>query len=134
MKQLFLVGISLLVVATCASPPDAAAQTASTTNTTNYYDGQYSGNFVLITHPSGDTSQCPNVKVAPALTVRNGTAKFNISDIVFQGIVTPEGELLMHADTGQTFVGQFDPYGGLKGRVTGKCFYDASWEKYTKRP
>lgn len=134
MKQLFLVGISLLMVATYASPPNAAAQEASATNTTNYYDGRYVGNFVTITHPTGNTSECPVFNVAPALTIKNGTAQFSASNIMFHGYVTPQGELIMHSDQGQTFVGQFDPYFVLKGRVTGKCFYDATWEKYRKHP
>jgi hypothetical protein len=129
MKLTPLAGISMLALATVAAPPNALAQGAAATN---YWDGQYSGNFVTITHPSGNTEQCATINVAPALTIKNGTAKFSISNIIFQGIVTTDGELIMHSNQGQTFVGQFDPYFVLKGRVTGKCFYDATWEKYKK--
>jgi hypothetical protein len=135
MKQVLLVGMSLLAISVFASPPEALAQQGSQTNTTTYYDGQYAGDLTAITPPAGgNIADCPNVKVAPALTIRDGLAKFSVSDIIFQGYVTTDGFLYMRAPTGQTFVGQFDPYYGLRGRVTGKCFYDASWTKYTKRP
>ena len=136
MRATFSVGASLLAIATWASPPGALAQQqGSAANTTNYYDGQYVGNLTTITPPAGgNISECPNVRVAPALTIRNGAAKFSVSDIVFQGYVTGDGFLYMRAPTGQTFVGQFDPYFRLAGRVTGKCFYDSTWEKYKKNP
>ena len=118
-----------------AAAPYATAQQGSATNTTNYYDGQYAGNLTVITPPAGgNVSECPNVRVAPALTIKNGSAKFSVSDIILQGYVTTDGFLYMRAPSGQTFVGQFDPYFRLAGRVTGKCFYDATWEKYQKRP
>jgi hypothetical protein len=134
MKQLFLAGISLLAVATFALPPNAAAQEPSATNTTNYYDGRYAGGFITVMHPTGDTSECSVFNVAPALTVKNGSAQFSASNIMFHGYVSPQGELIMVSDHGQTFVGQFDPYFVLEGVVTGKCIYHATWEKYTKRP
>jgi hypothetical protein len=135
MKRALLAGISLLAVVVCAALPSAFAQQGSATSTTNYFDGQYSGDLTVITPPAGGSvSECPNVKVAPSLTIKNGLAKFSVSDIIFQGYVTTDGFLYMRAPSGQTFVGQFDPYGGLKGRVTGKCFYDATWQKFTKRP
>ena len=134
MKHALMAGISLLAVATFALPPNALAQ-GTAANTTNYYDGQYAGNLTVITPPPGvNVSECPNVKVAPALTIKNGSAKFSVSDINFSGYVTTDGFLYMRAPTGQTFVGQFDPYFRLAGRVTGKCFYDATWEKYKKSP
>ena len=135
MKRGLLAGFSLLTAVIWAALPNALAQQGSATNTTNYFDGQYAGNLTVITPPAGgDISQCPNVRVAPSLIIKNGLAKFSVSDIIFQGYVTTDGFLYMRAPSGQTFVGQFDPYYGLKGRVTGKCFYDATWEKYTKRP
>jgi hypothetical protein len=130
-----LLSAAILAVVVVSAPPHATAQQGSAANTTNYYDGQYAGNLTVITPPAGgNVSDCPNVKVAPALTIKNGTAKFSISDIVLQGYVTTDGFLFMRAPTGQTFVGQFDPYFRLAGRVTGKCFYDATWEKYKKSP
>jgi hypothetical protein len=135
MKRAVLLSAVGLAVVILASPPRATAQQGSETNTTNYYDGRYAGNLTTITPPAGgNIAECPNVKVAPALTISNGQAKFAVSDITFQGYVTTDGFLYMRAPTGQTFVGQFDPYYRLAGRVTGKCFYDATWEKYKKNP
>ncbi len=134
MKQLFLVGISLLVVATCASPPNAAAQEASATNTTNYYDGKYVGNFVTITHPTGNTSECPVFNVAPALTIKNGTAQFSASNIMFHGYVTPQGELIMHSDTGPNLCRTIRSLLCTQRSGNREMFYDASWEKYKKQP
>ena len=130
-----LLSASVLAVVMFVRPPHATAQQGSAANTTNYYDGRYAGNLTVITPPAGgNVSECPNVRVAPALTIKNGSAKFSVSDIILQGYVTTDGFLYMRAPSGQTFVGQFDPYFRLSGRVTGKCFYDATWEKYTKRP
>jgi hypothetical protein len=74
-------------------------------------------------------AQCPNYRVAPALIIRNGAARFAALDLDFQGYVTPQGELRMQAPTGQTFAGQIDPYYVLKGRVSGNCVYDATWQR-----
>ena len=132
MKHLFLVVISLIATLTCALPPGAVAQQGSPPTT--MYDGAYVGSFVQITNPGGTTAQCPKYNVAPALTIRNGTARFAALDLTFQGSVTPQGQLSMRSEGGQTFEGQFYPNDVLKGRVTGRCVYDATWEKYKKRP
>ena len=142
MKHLTLLGISLLAVAACAPqppPPPAApaplAQPAayppgSPPNTTTAFDGTYDGSFVQQISAGSSGAQCPNYRVAPALTIRNGAARFAALNLDFQGYVTPQGELRMQAPTGQTFVGQFDPYLKLTGRVTGNCVYDATWQKH----
>src|SRR5215475_13545620 len=141
MKQLALLGISLLAVSACAPqpPPPAApaplAQPAaypagSPASTTTAFDGTYDGSFVQQISAGSSNAQCPNYRVAPALTIRNGAARFAALNLDFQGYVTPQGELRMQAPTGQTFVGQFDPYIVLTGRVTGNCVYDATWKKH----
>jgi hypothetical protein len=142
MRQSFLLGISLLAVSACAPqpppPPPAAAVPAaqqvgypagSPTRATTFYDGTYDGSFAQNMSAGATRAQCPNYRVAPALTIRNGVARFAALDLDFQGYVTPQGELRMQAPTGQTFVGQFDPYFVLTGRVTGNCVYDATWKK-----
>jgi hypothetical protein len=136
MKQLFLVGISLLAVAACApepSPPPAAALAPAAAGSpaivTTAFDGTYDGSFVQNISVGTTGAQCPNYRVAPALTIRNGVARFAALDLTFQGSVTPQGALSMQASTGQTFVGQIDPYYVLKGRVTGNCVYDATWQR-----
>ena len=139
MKQSFLLGISLLAVSACAPQPPSPVTTAapaaqpvgyaagSPANTTTFYDGTYDGSFAQ--NVSAPGSQCPNYRVAPVLTINNGVARFAALDLNFQGYVTPQGELRMQAPTGQTFVGQIDPYYVLKGRVTGNCVYDATWQR-----
>jgi hypothetical protein len=134
MRQSFLLGISLLAVSACtpqepppptmAAPPSNAA--ASPSNTT-FFDGTYNGSFAQNISAAG--SQCPNYTVAPPLTISNGVARFAALDLEFQGYVTPQGELRMQAPTGQTFEGQIDPYYVLRGRVTGNCVYDATWQR-----
>lgn len=143
MKRLFLLGISLLGVSACApqpSPPPAAmaapaAQQAagSPTNTTTAFDGTYDGSFVQQISAVTPNAQCPNLRVAPALTIRNGIARFAALNLTFQGYVTPQGRLVMQSEGGQTFEGQFDPYFVLTGRVTGNCAYDAKWQKHAER-
>jgi hypothetical protein len=136
MKQLFLLGISLIAVSACtpqpsppatAPPPTAAAAPGSPTATTTFYDGVYIGSFTQNQSASG--SGCPNFPVAPALTIHNGVAQFAALDLTYQGYVTPQGDVNMQTPAGQTFVGHIDPYGKLIGRTTGRCVYDASWQR-----
>jgi len=141
MKQLFLLGVSLLAISACAPqppPPPAVAAPAAQpvgypagppANTTTFYDGTYNGSFAQNMSAGATAAQCPNYRVAPALTIRNGDARFAALDLDFQGYVTPQGELRMQAPTGQTFVGQIDAYYALRGRVTGNCVYDATWQR-----
>jgi len=136
MKQLFLMGISLLALAACAPqqpPPPAATMpppsyaAGSPPATTTFYDGTYVGSFTQNLSASG--SQCPNFPVAPALAIRNGTARFAALDLEYQGYVTPQGDVTMQTPAGQTFVGHIDPYYKLTGQTTGRCVYDATWQR-----
>jgi hypothetical protein len=102
---------------------------ASPSSTTTFYDGTYVGSFVQQVAAGSPNAQCPNYRVAPSLTIRNGIARFAALDLEFQGYVTPQGELRAQAPTGQTFVGQIDPYYVLTGRITGNCIYDATWKR-----
>jgi hypothetical protein len=132
MKQLFLIGISVLAVAVCAVPPASAENPAgSPTNTTTIYDGTFSGTSIR-TIPGPTNEPCPNIPVAPALTIHNGLASFNALNLTFQGYVTTDGKLSMQAESGQTFQGQFYGTGqtlSLMGRIIGRCIYDATWGK-----
>jgi hypothetical protein len=138
MRGSFLLGVCILAVAACApqeTPPPAApppaAPAAAAPTTTTYYDGTYTGSFVEGTGgPPGAT--CPNIKVAPALTIHDGVARFAALDLTFEGDVTPQGELRMLSQGGETFEGLIDPYFVLKGRVTGNCIYDATWHRLPK--
>jgi hypothetical protein len=134
MRQSFLLGISLLAVSACAPqepPPSVAAApsdaAASPSNATTFFDGTYNGSFAQ--NVSAPGSQCPNYPVAPVLTINNGVARFAALNLDFQGYVTAQGQLNMQAATGQTFQGQIDPYYVLRGRVTGNCVYDATWQR-----
>jgi hypothetical protein len=128
MRHSLLLGISLIAVSACAPQPapEQANPPAGPPATTTYYDGTYVGQFVQTT-PGPTGAPCPNIPVAPALTIRNGVANFAALDLTFQGYVTPQGALSMRSEGGQTFEGQFDPYYVLRGRVIGKCVYDATW-------
>ena len=135
MKQLFLLGISLVAVSACAPQPSPPPTTAtppgyaagSPSNATTFYDGTYVGSFVQNISASG--SQCPNFPVAPALTIRNGVARFAALDLEYQGYVTPQGDVSMQTPAGHTFMGHIDPYYVLKGQTTGRCVYNATWQR-----
>jgi len=136
MTRLLLAGISLFAISACvpepAPPPPAAVAApgyaaAPPGSATTYFDGVYNGSFVQ--NVSAPGSQCPNYTVAPVLTIYNGVARFAALDLNFQGDVTAQGQVNMQAPTGQTFQGQIDPYYVLRGRVTGNCVYDATWQR-----
>jgi hypothetical protein len=135
MKRFLLLGVSGLAVAACAPqqppPPTAAAApsyaAASPSGTTTFYDGTYNGSFTQNLSASG--SGCPNFPVAPALTIHNGVAQFAALDITYQGNVTPQGDVTMQSPAGQTLTGHIDPYYVLRGQTTGRCVYDASWQR-----
>ena len=131
MKRLTLLEISLIAISACTPqppPPTAVAPPGQQpASATTFYDGTYEGSFAQ--NVSAPGSQCPNYRVAPVLTINNGAARFAALDLNFQGYVTSQGELRMQARTGQTFVGQIDPYYVLRGRVSGNCVYDATWQR-----
>ena len=131
MKRLTLLEISLIAISACTPqppPPTAVAPPGQQpASATTFYDGTYEGSFAQ--NVSAPGSQCPNYRVAPVLTINNGAARFAALDLNFQGYVTSQGELRMQGPTGQTFVGQIDPYYVLRGRVSGNCVYDATWQR-----
>src|SRR5262249_10906301 len=132
MKKLFVTGISVLAVAVCAVPPASAENPAgSSTNTTTIFDGAWSGTSIR-TSPGPTNEPCPVIPVAPALHIQGGLAQFRALNLDFQGYITPDGILAMRAESGQTFQGQFYGTGqtrSLRGRIIGKCIYDATWGK-----
>jgi hypothetical protein len=149
MKPLFLLSVPLLVVSACAlqpaSPPIAAAtpvQLASTqgpvssANTTNAYDGTYTG--VSVQNMSGTSalaesgdglSTCVNYGVPPALTISNGLAQFQAHNVTFQGYVTPQGGLTMWTGLGHKLEGHIDNQYALSGRLVEHCTYNLSWQR-----
>jgi hypothetical protein len=132
MNRFFVLCVSGVALAACAGPevpppPPPPVAAAPPGTPTTFFDGTYYGSFAQ--NVSAPGSQCPNLTVAPALTINNGLARFAALDLNFQGYVTQQGELRMQAATGQTFVGHIDPYYGLRGQVTGNCVYNAIWQR-----
>jgi hypothetical protein len=147
MKRFLLLGISILAVSACApqAPPPSAAPASvaqpggspagSPTNTTTIFDGIYTAG--VIHNASASTgkslSECPNLVVAPAVTIRKGLGQLQVNNgrasSTFQGYVSPDGTLAMQSEIGQTFQGQIDPNYVLTGRTVGNCVYDAAWKR-----
>jgi len=134
MKQLLLLGISLLAVSACVPqspppPPAPAAQPVGTapgspTNTTAAFDGSYDRAVVTARTPAG----CPDLSLPPYLVIQNGRAALQGYNLTFQGYVNPQGALAMTSGFGQTFQGQIDPQFNIRARVTGpNCAYDMTW-------
>ena len=130
MQRFFMLCVLVLTIAACAPqqpPPPTMAATEGQLQTTIYYDGTYIGSFTENMSASG--SNCPDLPVAPALTIHNGVARFAALDLAYQGYVTPQGDVRMQTPSGQTFVGQIDPYYVLRGQTTGACVYNAIWQR-----
>jgi hypothetical protein len=135
MKQLVLLGVSLLAVSACAPqappPPPAMAQptaasVGSPTNTTAAFDGSYDRAVVTARNPAG----CPDLSLPPYLVIQNGLATLQGYNLTFQGYVNPQGALAMTSGFGQTFQGQIDSQFGMRARVTGpNCVYDMTWNR-----
>ena len=145
MKQFLFLGISILAVSACAPeappPPPAAPASAaqpgpgSPTNTTTIFDGTYTTGAVQNASASAgkSLSECPNLHVAPPVTIRNGLAQLPVNNgrvnSTFQGYVSPDGTLAMQSEIGQAFQGQIDSNYVLRGRTVGNCVYDAAWKR-----
>jgi hypothetical protein len=135
MKEVALLGISLLAVSACAPqappPPPAApasvsAPAGSPTNTTAAFDGSYDRSVVTAKTPAG----CPDLSLPPYLVIQNGLATLQGYNLTFQGYVNPQGALTMTSGFGQTFQGQIDPQFNIRARVTGRnCAYDMTWSR-----
>jgi hypothetical protein len=130
MRLSFLLSVPVLAIAACTPqqpPPPTMAATEGQPQTTTFYDGTYIGSFTQ--NLSASSPQCPNFPVAPALTIRNGVARFAALDLTYQGYVTPQGDVNMQTADGRTFVGHIDPYYVLRGQTTGACVYNATWQR-----
>ena len=148
MKHSVLVGLSVLPLATCTPQPSqpngagtqpiipAAYAAGSPGNTTNGFDGTYTGGTIQNIRQGKELNAaggnalvyCPNNGTAPPVTVHNGLAQFQALNLyTFQGYVTPQGHLKMDSGKGQTIEGQIDDQGVLRARGLGACVYDATW-------
>jgi hypothetical protein len=131
-KGHLLAGMALFAVVACAqqpsTPPTTGAAPAliaasyaagSAANTTTSFDATY-------TPGPESSSNCANYK-ASTMVISNGLAQFDLSNMRFQGYVTPQGSLAMRTAAGQSFAGQVNSQGVITGRVVGPCAYDGSW-------
>ena len=133
MKQLFLLGISLLAISACApqpAPPPAVAAApyavGSAANTTTAFDGNYGTVIVRQVSPGCGDPRFSNV----GLTISNGLAQAQGLNLTFQGYVTPQGALTMQSQLGQTFQGQISPNFVVTGRAQGpNCIWDVTWNR-----
>lgn len=154
MKRALLFGCVLVLAAVCAprpSPQAAEPATASPTikpapyawgspnNTTSAFDGTYVGVSLQNLSPAGSTLSltgtsapvpCPNYDVPP-LTISHGLAQFGVPELglIFQGYVTPQGELPLRSGYGQTYTGHIDSQGMITGKGVGTCAYAVTWRK-----
>ena len=134
MKQLFLLGVSLLAVSACApqSPPpptpmgQAVPAPTATNNTTAAFDGNYGNPVIASKSPPG----CPDLGALPNWTINNGLAALQGPNLGFGGYVSPTGALALSSSTGQSFQWQIDPHFVLSGRLFGpNCAYNVSWTR-----
>jgi hypothetical protein len=92
------------------------------------FDGTYVG--VSATATYGCTPPTP---VPRPLTIKNGAAQFPgglNGDLIFQGIVTTQGALLLRSTTGTMLSGKVDASGKITGRYgIGDCLIALIWQK-----
>ena len=157
MKALFPAGIALLAVVACtpqqqspqgtlsqhwlgAGSPAPAQIAGSPDNTTNAFDGTYSGVSQRSHSAAGaglksrepTTPGCQQFDAPPTLTITNGLAQFQALDVTFAGYVTPQGQLKMDSGYGPTVNADFDARqpGILHGQaVSVNCRYNVTWQK-----
>ena len=160
MKQFSLLGISILALSACAPqapPPPAAPASAaqplsgsraaaaepgaqpggslagSPNNMTTIFDGTYTAGAVQNASTGKSLTECPNIHVAPPVTIRKGLAQLPVNNgrasSTFQGYVSPDGTLAMQSEIGQTFQGKIDSNYVLRGRTVGNCVYEAAWNR-----
>jgi hypothetical protein len=156
-KPSVVIGLALALSA-CAdsdkwlgADPGVTHVGGSATNTTNAFDGRYTGVAIQNNSkgnalaPGGGTGtvKCRNYDEPPTLTVTNGLAQFDVLGVRFAGYVTPQGHLKMLTGYGATVTGQIKPvsidedFDGdfdapthiLHGQVIGVCTYNLSWRR-----
>jgi len=121
--------IFCVILLATAGPSIVAAQS----NTA--FDGTYAG---VSNSATGTSSDCNPLKSLPGpLTVRNSVARFTggafaDGDVVFEGTVSPQGDLKMWDMFAHNINGKIEPSGKASGSVivgdTG-CVLTAVWQK-----
>lgn len=110
-----------------AVPSIAAAQSSAA------FDGTYQG--VSTTANSGGSACVPAAPVPRPLTIQNGMARFDAGTsgtTVFQGTVSPQGDLSMRDTLTDRLDGKIDPSGRATGKVQigdRNCVFTAVWQK-----
>jgi hypothetical protein len=101
----------------CVVALPVAAQTPAPTTT---FDGTYAGvSREVSKNPSAHrANQCPKSGVPGPLTIKNGVARWPGGE-GWEGTVSPEGGLMMHAQNGGRFDGQIDGQGTIRGQIGG---------------
>jgi len=117
----------------CAVAIAMAAPSIAGAQTTTAFDGTYQG--VSTTASSGGSACVPSVPVPRPLTIRNGMAQFDAGmsgRTVFQGTVSPQGDLTMRDNLADRLDGKIDPSGRATGSVNigdQNCVLTAVWQK-----
>jgi hypothetical protein len=110
-----------------------AISTTSWAQSTTAFDGTYQG--VSTTANSGGSACVPSNPVPRPLTIRNGMARFEAGmsgATVFEGAVTPQGDLTMRDTLADRLDGKIDASGKATGSVNigdRNCLFTAVWQK-----
>jgi hypothetical protein len=118
----------LLAVATAIALPSIAVAQSTTA-----FDGTYQG--VSTTANSGGSACVPSTPVPRPLTIRNGAAQFDAGmsgTTVFEGTVSPQGELTMRDSLADKAIGTIDASGKATASVNigdKNCVLTAIWQK-----
>jgi hypothetical protein len=100
---------------------------------TTAFDGIYQG--VSTVANSGGSACVPSTPVPRPLTIRNGAVQFDAGmsgTTVFQGTVSPQGELTMRDTLADKAMGKIDPSGKATASVDigdENCTITAVWQK-----
>jgi hypothetical protein len=100
---------------------------------TTPFDGIYQG--VSTTANGGGSACAPSTPAPRPLTIRNGMAQFDAGmsgTTVFQGTVSPQGNLTMRDNLADRLDGKIDPSGKATGSVhigDQNCVFTAVWQK-----
>ena len=115
-------------VATAIAIPGIAGAQSTTA-----FDGTYQG--VSTVAASGGSACVPSTAVPRPLTIKNGAVQFDAGmsgTTVFEGTVSPKGELTMRDTLADKATGKIDPSGKATASVNigdKNCIITAVWQK-----
>lgn len=120
-------------ICACAVVVAIAAPSLARSQTTTTFDGTYQG--VLTTATSGGSACVPATPAPRPLTIQNGMARFDAGmsgTTVFQGTISPQGDLTMRDTLADRLDGKIDATGRATGRVqigSRNCLFTGVWQK-----